>query len=100
MFDFEVARAEALRDATIAFERVDIDGNGTIDYHEAEKLIKSNNSLNNFASNNENKIDAFFKSFDENGDKSISKKEWLNFYGQLFDNMIENSLGPKPTNKQ
>ena len=43
MFDLEVSRAEALRDAAIAFERVDVDGNGVIDYHEAEKLINSNN---------------------------------------------------------
>lgn len=43
--DIELARAEALRDATSAFEKIDIDGSGTIDYYEAEKLIKSTISL-------------------------------------------------------
>ena len=38
--EIEIARAAALRDATIAFQKVDISGDGQIDQDEVEKLIK------------------------------------------------------------
>ena len=38
--DYEIARADALRDATIAFDKIDTNNDGTIDLSEAEKLIK------------------------------------------------------------
>ena len=37
--ELEDARAKALRDAATAFEKLDINGDGTIDYGEAEKLV-------------------------------------------------------------
>lgn len=83
-----MARSEALRDASIAFENVDVNNDGEIDYGEAEKLIKSSSSLDGMVDNANSKVDAFFKSFDEDGDKKISKSEWLNFYGKLFDNIV------------
>ncbi len=94
--DFELAREEALRDATIAFESIDVNGDGTIDYGEAEKLIKASSTFNSLlaAGGSDIKVDAFFKSFDEDGDKCISKDEWLHFYGKLFDNIIETGLSP------
>jgi len=39
------ARAQALRDAAIAFEKLDFNGDGTIDYAEAEKLIGQSDGL-------------------------------------------------------
>ena len=38
--DFEIARADALRDAAIAFEKIDANNDGNIDYSEAEKIIR------------------------------------------------------------
>ena len=95
--DFELARAEALRDATIAFDSVDTNGDGTIDYSEAEKLIKTCSFMDKIEGNSDTKVNAFFKSFDDDGDKSISKNEWLIFYGKLFDNIIEDGLGASRT---
>lgn len=46
------------------------------------------------------KIDAFFKSFDDDGDRCITKNEWLNFYGKLFDNIVDNGLGSSQANKK
>ncbi len=46
------------------------------------------------------KIDAFFKSFDDDGDRCITKNEWLNFYGKLFDNIVNNGLSPTPANNE
>ncbi len=34
-------------------------------------------------------VDAFFKSFDLDGDNKISKSEWLTFYGNLFDDIYK-----------
>ena len=42
MFDRDevsAARAQALKDAAIAFAKIDINGDGTIDYEEAQQLI-------------------------------------------------------------
>ena len=90
--DFELARAEALRDATIAFNSVDTNGDGTIDYSEAEKLIKNSSFMDKIEGNSDTKVKAFFKSFDDDDDKSITKSEWLIFYGKLFDNIIKDGL--------
>lgn len=44
MVDFEIERAQALQDATFAFESVDVNGKGNIDFNEAVKLIKTTSS--------------------------------------------------------
>ena len=87
-----VARAEALRDAEIAFVNLDTDGNGTISVSEAERLIKDSSSIDDTDDSIQTKIEAFFSSFDKNRDNVISKQEWLDFYGRLFDNIIEDGL--------
>ena len=38
--DIELARADALRDAKLAFEKIDLYGDGTLDIAEIEKLVK------------------------------------------------------------
>ena len=56
--------------------------------------------MNDISGNANAKIEAFFKSFDEDGDQRITKAEWLTFYGKLFDEIIKNGLGPSQANKQ
>ena len=91
--EFEIARQEALRDAEIAFQSIDTNKNGKIDYSEALKFIQNSASQNDFAGNDAKaRAEAFYKSYDEDGDQSISKAEWLTFYGKLFDEIIKSGL--------
>ena len=91
--DYEIARADAMRDAAIAFEKLDTNSDGNIDLSEAEKLIEQQSNFmgDDFTVSAKTKLDAFFKSFDEDGDRNVSKKEWLRFYGRLFDDIVENN---------
>ena len=98
--DFELARTETLLKAAIAFDFVDINGDGTIVYSEAEKMIRSSSLMNSIDGDTDTKVNAFLKSFVDAGVKTISKNEWLNFYGKLFDNVISNGLSPVSAKKE
>ena len=87
-----------MRDAEIAFERMDTNNDGTIDLDEAAKLVKDSGLNEDLDGNSKAKIDAFFESFDKDGDNRITKAEWLAFYGKLFDDIIKNGLNPFNTN--
>lgn len=100
LVDFELARAEALQSATLAFEELDVNGKGNLNFHEAEKLIKKISSSDNLTGNHKDKVDAFFKSFDEESNKIISKNEWLSFYGKLLDSVTENRFSDTLAIKQ
>ena len=39
------------------------------------------------------KIKEFLDSFDADGDGKIQKSEWLQFFGNLFDSVIQAGLG-------
>ena len=98
--NLEIARAEALRDAEIAFVNVDANGDGSISFSEAERLIKDSSSISETDDSTKTKVEAFFRSFDVDRDNSISKNEWLDFYGRLFDNIIEDGLRVSRANKK
>ena len=101
LVDFELARAEALQNATLAFEELDVNGQGNLKYHEAEKLIrKISSSDSSLIGKHEDKVDAFQKSFDEESNQIISKNEWLSFYGKLFDSVTENRFSDTLAIKQ
>ena len=34
-------------------------------------------------------VNEFIEKFNDDGDKQISKEEWLQFYGELYDSIIE-----------
>ena len=88
------ARAAALEQAEVAFARLDLDGNGEVDREEIMKLAESGQGLPDGASQEakEAKIKEFLDSFDQNGDGKIQKSEWLAFFGNLFDSVIEAGL--------
>ncbi len=50
--EFEMARAEALHDAAIAFEKLDNNNDGTIDYDEALALIRAASDSRDLDSSN------------------------------------------------
>ncbi len=55
-----MARAEAMRDAVLAFEVVDTNHDGIIDQDEAAKLVQDLSLNDNLDGNFQEKIDAFF----------------------------------------
>ena len=85
------ARAAALATAEEAFAKLDINGDGEVDRDEVKQLATSGMGLpdNSDATTREAKINEFFASFDANGDGKIQKQEWLDFFGSLFDSVIQ-----------
>ena len=97
------ARAQAIRDAAIAFDKLDINGDGTINYEEAELFIEQGlqqSQDENDKQLKKDKLIEFFKTFDEDGDHEITKEEWLGFYAKLFDSIIENGLNQERAQNQ
>ena len=88
------ARAAALATAEEAFNKLDLDGNGEVDRSEVQQLASQGVGLPDNAdpAAREAKINEFFASFDADGDGKIQKSEWLNFFGSLFDSVIEQGL--------
>ena len=83
--EHKLARANALRDAAIAFEKLDINANGKIEYSKAEKLMIQSDGVMKDTHLNEHKkikINEFFNTY-RNG--SITKDEWLSFYAKMLD---------------
>ena len=100
VIDMEVARAKALKDAEFAYDKLDSNGDGAVDFSEVEKLVTNSNAGK--GSDAKAKIDAFFKTFDSDGDVKVSKSEWLNFYAKLFDDVVRTGLdgvAPDQTNR-
>ena len=87
-------RVKAMQKATEAFEQLDLDSNGLIERSEINKVSQESLGIpaTSDPAQREAKIKEFFDTFDANGDGKISKEEWLDFFGKLFDSVIEAGL--------
>ena len=88
------ARLAALATAEEAFNKLDLNGDGDVSREEVMALAEQGSGLPDGANaeEKETKIREFFESFDANGDGRIQKSEWLEFFGKLFDSVIEAGL--------
>ena len=91
------SRLEALEKAGRAFDRLDVNGDGEIEREEVSSLAKQGlGGLARFShlddQTRETKVDEFIKNFDSNGDGKIQRSEWLEFYGSLFDRVVESGF--------
>ena len=87
------ARAAALAQAEEAFNKLDANGDGEVDRTEICALAGAGLPENCDTDTKEKKIQEFLSSFDTDGDGKIQKAEWLSFFGQLFDSVIQAGLG-------
>lgn len=89
-----VARTAALAQAEEAFGKLDINNDEEVDREEIMALASQGMGLPEQANEaaKEKKIKEFLDSFDTDGDGKIQKSEWLAFFGQLFDSVIEAGL--------
>ena len=89
------AREEALRTATEAFSKLDLNGDGSVDKEELRKIAADSGV--NFGAEmdvaaREAKIEQFFATFDANGDGKVQMSEWLEFFGNLFDDVVAQAM--------
>ena len=87
------ARAAALAQAEEAFNKLDLDGNGEVDRQEICQLAGAGLPEGCDEATKNAKVQEFLDSFDADGDGKIQKSEWLQFFGQLFDSVIQAGLG-------
>ena len=84
-------RAEALKQAEDGYAKLDTNGDGVIDRDELKAMAKEAGQ-NLTGGQMEAKIDEFLNTFDANNDGVVSKQEWLDFFGNLFDAVISQGL--------
>ena len=99
VIDLEFARESALKDAEMAYDKLDTNRDGAVDLIEVEKLVGQSESIGGIGGGVQAKIDAFFKTFDTDGDVKVSKSEWLNFYTKLFDEVVKTGLYQEQTSR-
>ena len=92
--EIATARAQALDTAREAFAKLDIDGNGQVEKDELRQFSMQaeigGGAID--ADDREKKIAEFFATFDTDGDGKVSLDEWLNFFGHLFDTVVQQTL--------
>ena len=84
------ARAQALANAEASFDELDLNNDGSVSKAEVIELSKKGSAIAGSADSA--KIDEFIATFDTDGDGMIQKAEWLEFFGNLFDSVIANTL--------
>ena len=84
-------RAEAIEEAQTAYDKLDTNGDGHIDRDELIAHAKAAGAKLG-AGGSDQDVDQFFQTFDSNQDGVVSKEEWLDFFGKLFDDVIQKGL--------
>ena len=96
MSDAEViaaARADALRTAEEAFNKLDVNGDGTVTKEELQGLASaSTDGSGADTAAVSAKVQEFIDNFDQDGDGKVQKSEWLQFFGAMFDSVIATAM--------
>ena len=91
-----IAEARALNMAACLekFNLLDIDGSGSVSKAEISKLANDGIGIPEAVDpeTREQKINELISRFDADGDGNISKDEWLNFFGSLYDALVEEAM--------
>ena len=88
--DAAAIRAQALEHCGQLFDDADTNGDGTLD--RAEMIGQASAQFSGSEEEKQAEIDAILAQFDTDGDGKISKAEWLDFFGKLFDALIEKGM--------
>ena len=99
VIDLEVARESALKNAELAYDKLDNNRDGVVDLNEVKKLVGQSESIRGIDGVDQAKVDAFFKTFDADKDAKVSKSEWLNFYSKLFDEVVKTGVYQEQTSR-
>ena len=93
---FAEIRSQALRQAEMKFNQLDLNGDGTVDANELRQLAAAAgvdmDDTPEARAMRERMSAEFFGTFDSNGDGKVSKEEWLSYFGDLFDRTYNEKL--------
>ena len=72
-----------------AFAEADADGSGFIDQAEVRKLLAKEGLASGDEATMAAKLKEFSDTYDKDHDGKVSRQEWLTFYGNFFDQVVE-----------
>ena len=79
-------RAESLSDALEGFEALDLDDDGYVEKQDLVEMTKQGMQLT------DEDVDEFFRTFDIARDGRVSKAEWEEVFGNMYDHHIAKGL--------
>ena len=75
-------RAETIASVSVQYDELDTNKDGSVDREELIAIARAQGGSHNI---DEAQLNDFFTQFDANGDGKVSKEEWINFFGRMFD---------------
>ena len=78
----DTIRAETIASVVVQYEALDTNGDGSVDREELIAIARAQGGSHNV---DEAQLAEFFTQFDANNDGKVSKDEWINFFGKMFD---------------
>ena len=95
MIDLEVTREKAFKDAEVAYDKFDTNGDGAVDFGEVEKLVGNGNAEE--GSDAKAKIDAFVKTSIQMEKLKCQKTSGLTFtesYSMMLSGLVSRTVSP------